>query len=115
MTDVTARLTADLFPTVSPDGRWLAYASDESGRFEIYVRPFPDTRTAKRQVSVAGGTEPRWSRDGREGVPKTLFADVSPDGKRFLLARPIGTNRPNADELILVENFFQELKAKVKK
>ena len=51
---------------VSPDGRWLAYASDESGVFEIYVRPFPDAASARWQVSAAGGTDPVWSRSGRE-------------------------------------------------
>src|SRR5258708_1455994 len=53
-------------PEISPDGRWMAYSSDETGRFEVYVRPFPDARVAKHQVSVAGGMRPRWSRDGRE-------------------------------------------------
>jgi serine/threonine-protein kinase len=51
---------------VSPDGRWLAYQSNESGRDEIYVRPFPDVNTGRWQVSVNGGTRPLWSRDGRE-------------------------------------------------
>jgi Tol biopolymer transport system component len=49
----------------SPDARWIAYTSDESGRFEIYVRPFPGPG-GKWQVSTAGGTHPRWRRDGRE-------------------------------------------------
>ena len=49
----------------SPDGRWVAYTSDESGHDEVYVRPFPGpgSRTA---VSVGGGSDPRWRRDGRE-------------------------------------------------
>src|SRR5262249_57048044 len=51
---------------VSPDARWLAYDSDESGQFEVYVRPYPDTDRARWQVSVRGGKEPVWSRDGRE-------------------------------------------------
>jgi serine/threonine-protein kinase len=51
--------------TVSPDTRWLAYVSDESGRDEVYVRPFP-TGTGRWQVSAGGGGEPRWSRSGRE-------------------------------------------------
>jgi serine/threonine-protein kinase len=51
---------------VSPDGRWLAYASEESGTSEIYVRPFPDAASARWQVSAAGGTDPVWSRSGRE-------------------------------------------------
>jgi len=56
----------EIEPTLSPDGKWLAYASNESGRFEIYVRPFPDTDRAKWQVSTDGGTEPLWSHSGRE-------------------------------------------------
>jgi serine/threonine protein kinase/Tol biopolymer transport system component len=49
----------------SPDGRWVAYQSNESGRFEIYVQPFPGAG-GKEQVSTAGGTDPRWRADGRE-------------------------------------------------
>jgi serine/threonine-protein kinase len=56
----------ELAPAVSPDGRWLAYSSNESGRREVYVRPFPETANARYQVSVTGGTVPGWSRDGRE-------------------------------------------------
>jgi Tol biopolymer transport system component len=52
-------------PKLSPDGRWLAYVSDESGRSEISVRPFPDPG-GKFAISTDGGSEPRWSRDGRE-------------------------------------------------
>jgi serine/threonine-protein kinase len=57
---------AQLRPQVSPDGRWLAYQSDESGRFEVYVRPYPDVHAGRWQLSAAGGTSPRWSHDGRE-------------------------------------------------
>ena len=49
----------------SPDGRFVAYGSDESGRYEIYVRRFPD-ESGKFKVSRNGGTQPRWSHDGRE-------------------------------------------------
>ncbi len=49
----------------SPDGRWLAYASNESGRYEIYIRTFPEAG-GKWQISAAGGVQPRWRRDGRE-------------------------------------------------
>jgi Tol biopolymer transport system component len=53
-------------PAVSPDGRWLAYASDESGRSEVYIRPFPNFASAKYPVSTRGGVEPTWSHAGRE-------------------------------------------------
>jgi Tol biopolymer transport system component len=49
----------------SPDGKWIAYQSNESGRFEIYVQPFPGPG-GKTQVSIDGGAQPRWQRDGRE-------------------------------------------------
>jgi serine/threonine-protein kinase len=63
---LAASPAAEFHPSLSPDGRWLAYSSDESGKFEIYVRPFPETATAKWQVSTAGGSEPVWSGTGRE-------------------------------------------------
>jgi eukaryotic-like serine/threonine-protein kinase len=53
-------------PTLSPNGRWLAYTSDDSGQYEVFVRPFPVTGTWREQVSVDGGNEPVWSRDGSE-------------------------------------------------
>jgi hypothetical protein len=65
----------------SPDGRWLAYVSNESGRNEIYVQAFPETG-GKWQISVAGGLQPRWRRDGQE-----LFF-VAPDNR--LMAASIG-------------------------
>ena len=88
-----------LFPTgpdastsqFSPDGRWIAYASDESGRSEVYVAPFPErggspsaaaaTRSpgGKWQISTAGGSQPRWRSDGKE-----IFY-LSPD-KRLMAA-----------------------------
>jgi dipeptidyl aminopeptidase/acylaminoacyl peptidase len=52
-------------PAFSPNGAFLAYASDESDRMEVYVRPFPGPGP-KRQVSTNGGNSPQWSRDGRE-------------------------------------------------
>ncbi len=55
----------EVAPAVSPDGRWIAYHSNESGQNEVYVRPFPHTDQGRWQVSVHGGTEPVWSRDGR--------------------------------------------------
>jgi eukaryotic-like serine/threonine-protein kinase len=56
----------EITPALSPDGKWLAYSSDESGTFEIYVRPFPDVGTARWQVSTAGGSEPLWAHSGKE-------------------------------------------------
>jgi hypothetical protein len=53
------------FPALSPDGRWLAYQSNESGREEVYVVPFPVTGKAQL-VSRNGGAEPRWRADGKE-------------------------------------------------
>jgi Tol biopolymer transport system component len=58
----------------SPDGKWVAYQSNESGRLEIYVRPFPGPG-GQWQISTAGGIQPRWSRDG-----KALYY-IDPDGK----------------------------------
>jgi serine/threonine-protein kinase len=130
---------------LSPDSHWLAYSSDETGRFEVYVVSFPDAQ-AKRLVSRDGGTEPRWAHSGRElffksagmlvvvevppgpiftpGVPRPLFSvagyrgainrpqyDVTPDDRRFVMIRELGANAPG--ELIYVENWFEELKAKV--
>ncbi len=133
-------------PAVSPNGRWLAYASNETGRHEIYVRPFPDVAGGKWLVSVGGGSEPLWSRDGRElfyknadnqmvavavspsGAPPTgqqrvLFAaepyhadfqhrtyDVTPDGRRFVMIKVADRAGDNTTQLIVVENFLEELK-----
>jgi serine/threonine-protein kinase len=52
-------------PSFSPNGRWIAYASDESGRWEVFVRPYPGPG-GRTQISTDGGTEPLWSRDGKE-------------------------------------------------
>jgi eukaryotic-like serine/threonine-protein kinase len=57
---------AQLRPQLSPNGRWLAYQSDETGRFEVYVRPYDRLDAARWQVSEGGGTSPMWSPDGRE-------------------------------------------------
>lgn len=64
--ELIATAAQELTPAISPNGRWLAYSSDESGRREIYVQPFPDAGMSRSQVSSTGGTEPVWSRDGRE-------------------------------------------------
>jgi Tol biopolymer transport system component len=67
-------------PVFSPDGRWLVYVSDESGRFEIYVQPYPGPG-GKWQISTEGGTEPVWNRNGRElfyrSGDKMMAVDIS--------------------------------------
>jgi Tol biopolymer transport system component len=99
----------------SPDGRWLAYQSNESGRYEIYVLAYP-SNGRKSMVSATGGTNPVWKRDGTElfyrsgprmmavptrlspnftaGKPAVLFRgdfdepfDVTPDGRRFIMVK----------------------------
>jgi len=105
-------------PMISPDGKYLAYRSNEFGQNEIYVRPFPDVDSGGRwQVSTSGGRFPIWSPNGKElfyrspdgimavGVeteptfkldtPRILFQDnnsnywdIHPDGKRFVMIKP---------------------------
>ena len=75
----------------SPDGRWLAYASDESGKMEVYVRTFtgkpgPAASGGKWLISTSGGTRPRWRRDGKE-----LFY-VANDGKLMAVEIKSGAN-----------------------
>ena len=65
---------------LSPDGRWLAYTSNESGRPEIFVRPFPNTAAGRWQVSTTGGGAARWARSGRE-----LFYEA-PSGDMMVVA-----------------------------
>jgi hypothetical protein len=77
----------------SPDGRWVAYQSDESGRFEIYVQPFP-AASAKWQISTGGGTMPRWRADGKELFfiapdTKLMAAAVTASGTTFEAAPPV--------------------------
>ncbi len=60
--------TSSQEPAFSPVGRWIAYTSNESGRYEVYVQPFPGAPSAsgKWQISTGGGSHPIWSRNGRE-------------------------------------------------
>jgi serine/threonine-protein kinase len=81
----------EMHPALSADGRWLAYSSNESGTFEVYVRPFPETSSAKWQVSTAGGAEPAWSKDGRRlyyinGRNEMIAAEI-PAGPGFSLGK----------------------------
>jgi serine/threonine-protein kinase len=82
----------ELNGVVSPDGRWLAYESNESGRQEIYVRPFPEVKSARWQVSTEGGTRPAWSRNRRELffyiVPGTIMAAPIEPGPSFRAGTP---------------------------
>ena len=74
----------------SPDGRWMAYVSDESGQLQVYVRPYPGP-DRKVPVSTQGGTQPVWNRNGRElfyrDMNKMMVVDVttSPD---LVLSQP---------------------------
>jgi Tol biopolymer transport system component len=84
------------YPEFSPDGRWMAYTSDESGRIEVYVQPFPASG-GKWQISSEGGREPLWARNGRElfyrwgptGVPpsQVWLVDVQ-TGSGFSASKP---------------------------
>ncbi len=76
---------AEVSGRLSPDSRWMAYMSDESGQFEIYVQNFPESG-GKWQISTSGGVYPQWRADGRElfylGLDDTLMAvDIEADGE----------------------------------
>ena len=128
-------------PSLSPDGRWLLYEANTTGTVETYVRPFPNTSQGLYQVSSGGGSKAKWSRDGREVffangnaelvrvavVPGNSFAiadqrvlfslrgvadwDVAPDGRRFIMIRDRQGQQQR--KLVVVENFYQELKVRV--
>jgi len=70
-------------PALSPDGRWLAYESGETGRREIFVRPFPDVQTGKWQVSTSGGTSPVWvsSESCSPSALRTVWAAITPSSE----------------------------------
>jgi len=67
--------SAEVEPAFSPDGRWLAYESSESGSYEVYVRPFPGPG-GKWQISTGGGVLPKWSRNGKELFYRTLDSKI---------------------------------------
>ncbi|HXH28777.1 MAG TPA: hypothetical protein VNL37_07010, partial [Candidatus Polarisedimenticolia bacterium] len=124
--------------TLSPDGRWLAYVSDESGRPEVYVRPYPGPG-GRWQVSLQSGSKPIWSPRGDEIfysttlLPRQLMSatvrtapqfqvtgrsklfetdfldyDVMPDGRSFVLLQPV---RDASQSLFVVLNWFDHLRA----
>ena len=79
-------------PVFSPDGRWLAYASNESGNYEVYVRPFPGPG-GQRQISTEGGRFPKWSRNGKELFyraqdSKLMVVAYTASGDSFVAGRP---------------------------
>jgi hypothetical protein len=80
----------------SPDGRFFAYASDESGRAEVYIQTFP-LGGGKWQVSTAGGAQPHWRRDGRE-----LFY-VSPDRKLMAVEIKPGSGFESGEPVALFQ------------
>jgi Tol biopolymer transport system component len=91
---------------LSPDGRWIAYVSDESGRDEVYVRPFP-AADSRWQVSIAGGERPRWRRDGRE-----LYF-LSPDGHLQMVdVRADSTFRSGAPRALFVMRHADDYEVK---
>ncbi len=82
-------------PAISPDGRWLAYESNESGRPEVYVRPFPAIDQGRWQISTDGGGEPRWARNGRElffgtggGGNRAIWSVSVQPGSSFVAGKP---------------------------
>jgi len=132
---------------LSPDNRWLAYASSESGRYEVVVQPFPALDSGRWPVSVSGGTSPMWAHSGRElfyitpdrqmvaaSVETTptfrvtnrqvLFElgpefvwenayagyDIRPDDSRFIMVRAVGDLQETEPLLVLVENWFEEVR-----
>jgi eukaryotic-like serine/threonine-protein kinase len=136
-------------PVISRDGRWVAYTSNETGRYEVYVAPFPNSKAAKWPISSEGGSEPVWAHNGHElfyrsaagkmisvefsGTPtfattgsRVLFDareyligashrfwDISRDDQRFLMVRP--SEGASEQTIVVVENWFEELKSLAKK
>jgi hypothetical protein len=134
---------------VSPDGRWVAYQSNESGRDEVYVRPFPGVDEGRWLVSTNGGRKPTWARNGTElfyvapdgaimaarvgaasswsNAPAAQIVaagyfdggevmrtfDVSADGSRFLVIKQLGNLDGAGRNIILVQNWHEELKRRV--
>ena len=132
---------AERDPEFSPDGKWIAYVSNESGTAEVYVRPFPGPGP-KHPISTGGGSMPRWARGGRElfyrtadslmsvaidttrgfvaGTPTRLFGgdyqlnggyDVTDDGERFCMVKTKST--PASSQIQVVLNWLEELKQRV--
>ncbi len=131
----------EITPRFSPDGKWVAYASDESRDYEVYVRPFPGPG-ARYQISTGGGSEPVWSRDGRRIYymkdGQMMVADVAASNGFAVLSRRVlfpwraGPNLSHANydvspdgkmlmlqssgeetKMVVITNWFTELRAKL--
>jgi serine/threonine-protein kinase len=90
---VQATAAAEGVPAVSPDGRWLAYLSNESGTYQLYVRPMDSSRGGRWQVSLHGPGLPRWSHDGRKlfylTADSMMVAEIAP-GDQFTFGKQHG-------------------------
>jgi serine/threonine-protein kinase len=127
-------------PMISPDGHWLAYQSDESGRTEVWVQPFPGPG-GKWQISMGGGDRPVWSRTAptvfyrsSQGIMAVSYAanhgtfvsekprlwsaksdlgsyfDLAPDGSHFAVLQPAAPDQGGSERVIMLQNFFDELR-----
>jgi serine/threonine-protein kinase len=140
---------------ISPDGRWIAYESNQTGQNEIYVRPYPDTEASRWQITSSAGSKPLWSRDGRElyfqlgriaerqmasvtvaNVPpgaafspgpilplfdlRPYFVftgrtwDVARDGRFVMLKSAFPGPDRQEGRVIVIHNWFEELRQRVK-
>jgi Tol biopolymer transport system component len=112
-------------PQISPDGRWLAYASNESGRNEIYVCPYPEANKGKWQISTSGGIGPLWSTEGRElfyrdgesvmavsvetgpafkcGKPEVLFRGTDFVSRPGLIEMPMWDLSPDGKRFLMIK------------
>ena len=103
--------TADVEGQFSPDGRWVAYSSNDSGRWEVYVAPFPFPDGGdKYQVSTDGGQQPRWRRDGKElfilSPDRKMMAVSVKERSKLELGPPKVLFQTRAHEPITAEEFF---------
>jgi dipeptidyl aminopeptidase/acylaminoacyl peptidase len=100
---------------LSPDGRFLAYESNESGRYEIYIRSFP-SGDGRRQVSVNGGEAVRWRGDGRElyyiedDVLMAVSVSAGPPLELGLPARLFSDQETADPKIRIVENWYEEFR-----
>ncbi len=134
---------AEVAPMISPDGRWVAYKSNESGSDEVYVRRFPGPG-GKWQISTGGGESPLWSKKGSElfyrssegimvasytaggeafaATKPRLWAqmkdrgphfDAAPDGRRFAVLQAAASDQKGAPRVVFLLNFLDELRRRV--